>query len=105
MTPIDSGSLELRDDEGALIACCLVDRSSDGLSAVYSFFDPDRSADSLGSFIVLRLIEEARRARLAPVYLGYWIAASRKMAYRSASSRWRPSAPRAGRSWTGPKWE
>ena len=59
-----------------------MDRSSDGLSAVYSFFDPDRSADSLGSFIVLRLIEEARRRGLPYVYLGYWIAASRKMAYK-----------------------
>ena len=59
-----------------------VDRSSDGLSAVYSFFDPDRSDDSLGSYIVLRLIEEARRRALPYVYLGYWIAASRKMAYK-----------------------
>jgi arginine-tRNA-protein transferase len=81
-TPIDSGLLELRRSDGALAACCLVDRSSDGLSAVYSFFDPDRSADSLGSFIVLRLIEEARRRALPYVYLGYWIAASRKMAYK-----------------------
>lgn len=81
-TPIDSGLLELRHSEGGLAACCLVDRSSDGLSAVYSFFDPDRSADSLGSYIVLRLIEEARRRALPYVYLGYWIAASRKMAYK-----------------------
>lgn len=81
-TPIDSGLLELRQSEGNLAACCLVDRSSDGLSAVYSFFDPHRSADSLGSFIVLRLIEEARRRALPYVYLGYWIAASRKMAYK-----------------------
>jgi leucyl-tRNA---protein transferase len=86
-TPIDSGLLELRDREGALVACCLVDRSADGLSAVYSFFDPDRSADSLGSFIVLRLIEEARRRALPYVYLGYWIGPSRKMAYKT---RFRP---------------
>ena len=81
-TPIDSGLLELRRSDGGLAACCLVDRSSDGLSAVYSFFDPNRSADSLGSFIVLRLIDEARRRSLPYVYLGYWIAASRKMAYK-----------------------
>ena len=81
-TPIDSGLLELRRSDGGLAACCLVDRSSDGLSAVYSFFDPDRSADSLGSFNVLRLIDEARRRVLPYVYLGYWNAASRKMAYK-----------------------
>lgn len=81
-TPIDSGLLELRQDDGSLAACCLVDRSSDGLSAVYSFFDPGQGSASLGSFIVLRLIEEARRRGLPYVYLGYWIAASRKMAYK-----------------------
>lgn len=81
-TPIDSGMVELRNPAGALIACCLVDRSTDGLSAVYSFFDPDYAADSLGSYIVMRLIDEARRRSLPYVYLGYWIAASRKMVYK-----------------------
>jgi len=81
-TPIDSGIVELRAAEGDLVGCCLVDRSADGLSAVYSFFDPDLAADSLGSSIVLRLIEEAKRRALPYVYLGYWIAASRKMAYK-----------------------
>jgi len=86
-TPIDSGLFELRDADGALVAGCLVDRSTDGLSAVYSFFEPDRTADSLGSFIVLRLIDEARRRALPYVYLGYYIAESRKMAYKT---RFRP---------------
>ncbi len=81
-TPIDSGVVELRNGAGNLVGCCLVDRSADGLSAVYSFFDPDLAPDSLGSYIVLRLIEEARRRNLPYVYLGYWIAASRKMAYK-----------------------
>ena len=96
-TPIDSGLLEFRDDADALVACCLVDRSSDGLSAVYSFFDPDRAADSLGSFIVLRLIEEARRRGLPYVYLGYWIAASRKMAYKT---RFRPLEALGPEGWS-----
>jgi len=96
-TPIDSGLLEFRDDADALAACCLVDRSSDGLSAVYSFFDPDRAADSLGSFIVLRLIEEARRRGLPYVYLGYWIAASRKMAYKT---RFRPLEALGPEGWS-----
>jgi arginyl-tRNA--protein-N-Asp/Glu arginylyltransferase len=81
-TPIDSGAVELRNPEGRLVGCCLVDRSADGLSAVYSFFDPDLAADSLGNYIVLRLIDEARRRNLPYVYLGYWIATSRKMAYK-----------------------
>ena len=59
-----------------------MDRSADGLSAVYSFFDPDRAADGLGNYVVLRLIEEAKRRNLPYVYLGYWISASRKMAYK-----------------------
>jgi arginyl-tRNA--protein-N-Asp/Glu arginylyltransferase len=96
-TPIDSGLLEFRDPGEALVACCLVDRSSDGLSAVYSFFDPDRAADSLGSFIVLRLIEEARRRGLPYVYLGYWIAASRKMAYKT---RFRPLEAFGSEGWS-----
>jgi arginine-tRNA-protein transferase len=86
-TPIDSGLFELREADGTLVAGCLVDRSTDGLSAVYSFFEPDRTADSLGSFIVLRLIDEARRRALPYVYLGYYIAESRKMAYKT---RFRP---------------
>ena len=86
-TPIDSGVFELRDGDGGLAASCLVDRSADGLSAVYSFFEPDLEAFSLGSAIVLRLIEEAVRRGLAYVYLGYWIANSRKMAYKT---RFRP---------------
>jgi arginyl-tRNA--protein-N-Asp/Glu arginylyltransferase len=86
-TPIDSGVVELRSAGGDLVGCCLVDRSADGLSAVYSFFDPDRAANSLGNFIVLRLIDEARRRGLPYVYLGYWVAASRKMAYKT---RFRP---------------
>ncbi len=96
-TPIDSGLLEMRRPDGALAACCLVDRSSDGLSAVYSFFDPDRAADSLGSLIVLRLIEEARRRGLPYVYLGYWIAGSRKMAYKA---RFQPLETFGPEGWT-----
>jgi arginine-tRNA-protein transferase len=86
-TPIDTGVFELRDGDESLVACCLVDRSIDGLSAVYSFYEPDLHMMSLGSATVLRLIEEALRRGLAYVYLGYWIAASRKMAYKT---RFRP---------------
>ncbi len=66
-----------------LAAAVLCDRLSDGLSLVYSFYDPDLTDRSLGSHIILEHIEYARTLRLPYVYLGYWIQGSRKMAYKS----------------------
>ena len=86
-SPIDTFIVEFRDTEGLLVAACLADRMGDGLSAVYSFFDPDLSSHSLGTFMVLWLVDEARRLGLPFVYLGYWIAESRKMSYKT---RFRP---------------
>lgn len=80
---MDSMILELRDAQRRLIAACLTDRMARGLSAVYSFFEPDFSARSLGSLLILRLIDEARVDGLDHVYLGYWIEGSRKMAYKA----------------------
>lgn len=82
-SPIDTFIVEFRDAEGNLAAACLSDRMSDGLSAVYSFFDPDLAPRSLGTFMVLWLVDEARRQSLPYVYLGYWIAESRKMSYKT----------------------
>ncbi len=62
---------------------CLTDRTSDGLSAVYSFFDTSGSRAGLGNFVVLWLIEQARKVGLPYVYLGYWISDSAKMAYKA----------------------
>jgi arginine-tRNA-protein transferase len=70
--------------EGALLAACLTDRLGDGLSLVYSFFAPEESRRSLGSFMILDHIEKARRLGLPHVYLGYWVEGSRKMAYKAA---------------------
>ncbi len=81
-TRLDTRITEYRDPEHRLTAACIVDWLEDGPSAVYSFFEPDLHRRSLGSFIVLSLIEQARAAGRPHVYLGYWIAASRKMDYK-----------------------
>ncbi len=68
---------------GELIAIALTDVLGDGLSMVYSFFEPDQAARSLGTFMVLDHIARAQRMGLAYVYLGYWVRGSRKMDYKS----------------------
>ncbi|HMQ42215.1 MAG TPA: arginyltransferase [Paracoccus sp. (in: a-proteobacteria)] len=69
-----------------LAAVCLTDVLDDGLSLVYSFFDPRMSARSLGTHIILDHIELARETGLPYVYLGYWVPGSRKMDYKSRFS-------------------
>ncbi len=66
-----------------LAAVCLTDVLSDGVSMVYSFFDPDRAGDSLGSYVILDHIAIAREAGLPYVYLGYWVPGSPKMDYKA----------------------
>ena len=68
---------------GELVAIALTDVLGDGLSMVYSCFEPDEAARSLGTFMVLDHIARARRMGLAYVYLGYWVRGSRKMDYKS----------------------
>ena len=84
---LDALVAELRDGEGRLVGACLTDRMARGLSAVYSFFDPEQPRRSLGSYLILRLIDLARAEGIDHVYLGYWIENSRKMAYKA---RFRP---------------
>ena len=67
---------------GELLAVTLVDVLSDGLSMVYSFFDPDHAARSLGTFMILDHIARAQRMNLDYVYLGYWVRNSKKMDYK-----------------------
>jgi arginyl-tRNA--protein-N-Asp/Glu arginylyltransferase len=67
---------------GQLLAVTLVDVLSDGLSMVYSFFDPDEADRSLGTFMILDHIARAKRMGLDYVYLGYWVRNSRKMDYK-----------------------
>lgn len=82
-SPIRTAIAEFRDREGRLAAAVLIDRVDDGMSAVYSYFDPAHARRSLGTWSILWLIEECRRRSLAYVYLGYWIAESPKMAYKA----------------------
>ncbi len=67
---------------GQLLAVTLVDVLSDGLSMVYSFFDPEAADRSLGTFMILDHIARAKRMGLDYVYLGYWVRNSRKMDYK-----------------------
>lgn len=69
-------------DGNQLIAVAVVDVIDNGLSAIYTFFDPDLNARSLGAYAILWQIEQARRFNLEHVYLGYWIRQCRKMAYK-----------------------
>jgi len=72
---------------GQLLGVSLTDILSDGLSMVYSFFEPHASARSLGTFMILDHISRARRLGLPYVYLGYWVKGSKKMDYKG---RFRP---------------
>ena len=71
---------------GDLIACALVDQLMDGLSLVYSFFDPEKARRSLGSFMILDHIAQAALIGLPYVYLGYWVRGSEKMDYKARFS-------------------
>lgn len=68
--------------EGELLAVALTDQMSDGLSMVYSFYDPALQDRSLGTFVIMDHIHRANAAGLPYVYLGYWVNGARKMAYK-----------------------
>ncbi len=82
-TAVDTIVVEFRDPGGRLVAVSLSDRLGDGLSGVYKFFDPDEGRRSAGTFIILWHVRQAGDEGLPFVYLGYWIADCRKMAYKS----------------------
>ena len=66
-----------------LIAVAVSDQLNDGLSAIYTFFDPDHAQRSLGTLAILDLIQKTEAAELPHLYLGYWIEASNKMRYKA----------------------
>ncbi|WP_171130004.1 MULTISPECIES: arginyltransferase [unclassified Ruegeria] len=83
-TPIRSRVVEYSDPSSQdLIAVSLTDVLDDGLSMVYSFYDPDQHQNSLGTYMILDHIEIAREAGLPYIYLGYWVPGSPKMGYKA----------------------
>ncbi len=85
-SPIKTYLVEYRGHAGELLATCLTDQMDDGLSAVYSYYTASTSRRSLGTYMILSLIDHARRLKLPYVYLGFWIQNCRKMAYKSRFS-------------------
>ncbi len=85
--------------QATLIACCLTDRLADGLSMVYSFYDPDMAHRSPGRFMILDHLARVRAEGRSHLYLGYWVEGSRKMAYKAqfapqerlGSDGWKPA--------------
>lgn len=98
-SPVPSVIFEYRDsdaDDAPLRAVAIADVLRDGLSMVYSFFDPDFAQRSIGSFLILDHIEHARSLNLPYVYLGYWVNGSEKMNYKA---EFRPLEVLDGDTW------
>jgi arginine-tRNA-protein transferase len=87
--------IEFRKD-GRLLAVAVIDAAEDALSAVYTWFDPDAAARSLGTFAILTQVELARREERGFVYLGFWIEDHPKMHYKQ---QYRPLEVLVGRDW------
>jgi leucyl-tRNA---protein transferase len=92
-TPVDSWVIEYREptadgSQGRLVGACLTDRQGDGLSMIYSFYEPDQGRRAgLGNYIILDHVRRAAEEGLPYVYLGYWVQGSPRMQYKV---RYRP---------------
>jgi arginine-tRNA-protein transferase len=96
-THLETGVVEFRSLDGRLLGVILADWLDDGISAVYSFFDPQSPRRSLGTYMILALIDHALAGGRDYVYLGYWIAGSRKMSYKE---RFKPLQGLVNGRWT-----
>ncbi|TCM19857.1 arginine-tRNA-protein transferase [Novosphingobium sp. PhB165] len=87
-TPVTSYVIEYREPSvdgvtpGRLVGACLTDRQCDGLSMIYSFYDPAHERQGLGTYIILDHISRASEMGLSYVYLGYWVEGSPRMQYK-----------------------
>lgn len=94
---VNTRLVEFRDEDGALRMVSIIDVLEQGLSSVYTFYDPDVQG-SLGTYSILWQIQQCRQMQLPWLYLGYWIKESAKMAYKSTFTpsqylvrgQWRP---------------
>ena len=75
--------IEMRSTDGKLVGCAVSDQLEEGLSAIYTYFDPSETKRSLGRFAILHQIETAKQLGLRYLYLGYWIHQCQKMQYKS----------------------
>jgi arginine-tRNA-protein transferase len=99
-THVDSRLIEFREGE-QLRVVCIIDVLTDGLSSVYTFYNPDVAGASYGTYAILWQIAQCQHLELPWLYLGYWIRDSRKMAYKSNfrplealhQGEWRPVEP------------
>ncbi|MCF6272985.1 MAG: arginyltransferase [Rhodobacteraceae bacterium] len=85
-TPVNTRLVEYstyKNGRSVPVAVCLSDILEDGLSMVYSFFEPELAKDSIGTYMILDHIRLARESGLPYVYLGYWVQGSPKMDYKS----------------------
>jgi leucyl-tRNA---protein transferase len=99
---VDSRLIEFRKgatsiDPGELVGACLIDVLGDGISMIYSFYNPTLPKRSLGTYMVLDTIARARKLGMNYLYLGYWIDGSSKMGYKS---RFLPQERLTADGWT-----
>jgi arginine-tRNA-protein transferase len=95
-------------ENGQLRMISIIDKLPDGMSSVYTFFDPDVPGASFGTYNILWQVQQCRALRLPYLYLGYWIKESRKMAYKAGfgplqgliDGRWEPLSNKQSRGCT-----